>query len=136
MEINSLGMLQAMPGRREKLGRRILEVPVNLERTELRDPRSGFIAYVPKGSIASGRRLVESGAGVFPCTACHGPGLKGDGAAPPLAGRSPSYLYRQLTDFKRGSRRGVNADMMRPEVANLTDDMRLDIAAYIASLDP
>jgi hypothetical protein len=25
---------------------------------------------------------------------------------------------------------------MKPEVANMTDDMRLDIAAYLASLEP
>ena len=39
----------------EPLGRRIVESPVNAEHTELlRNPRSGFIAYVPKGSVARG----------------------------------------------------------------------------------
>jgi hypothetical protein len=33
------------------MGQRIIETPENLERTELRDDRSGFIAYVPAGSV-------------------------------------------------------------------------------------
>jgi cytochrome c553 len=135
-EINGHNMLQVARGKKEPIGKRILEVPENLERTELRDFRSGFVAYVPRGSIARGRKLVESGAGAFPCAACHGPGLRGNGQIPARAGHSPSYIMRQLTDFKRGTRRGAGADMMRPEVANLNDDMRLDISAYIASLNP
>ena len=70
------------------------------------------------------------------CAACHGPTYKGNGSVPALAGRSPSGLVRQLHDFKTGSRNGAGAAMMKPEVANMTDDMRLDIAAYLASLDP
>jgi cytochrome c553 len=135
-DIAQRNMLVVMPGRREPIGKRILEVPVNLEKTELRDSHSGFIAYVPKGSIARGRKLVESGAGAFPCAACHGPTYKGNGAVPALAGRSPSGLVRQLYDFKHGSRSGPAADMMKPEVANITADMRLDIAAYLGSLTP
>ena len=126
----------AQDGTRERLGQRIIEVPENLERTELRDSRSGFIAYVPRGAIARGRKLVESGAGAFPCAACHGPSYKGNGAVPALAGRSPSGIVRQLYDFKHGSRGGPAADMMKPEVACMTADMRLDIAAYLASLTP
>jgi len=36
---------------REPIGQRIIETPEDLERTELRDARSGFLAYVPAGSI-------------------------------------------------------------------------------------
>jgi cytochrome c553 len=40
---------------KEPIGERIIETPVNTEATEvLRDPRSGFIAYVPLGSIKKG----------------------------------------------------------------------------------
>jgi len=135
-EISSHNMLiKAGPGR-EPLGMRIIEMPENLDRIELRDPRTGFVAYVPKGAIARGKRLVESGAGAFPCAACHGPGYKGNGSVPALAGRSPSELVRQLYDFKSGSRSGEGAAMMKPEVATMNDQMRLDIAAYLSSLDP
>ena len=58
------------------------------------------------------------------------------GAVPALAGRSPSQIVRQLYDFKAGTRNGANAAMMKPEVAHMNDDMRIDIAAYLASLNP
>jgi cytochrome c553 len=43
---------------KEPLGVRIIETPEDPERTEiLRDPRSGFIAYVPVGSLKKGEAL-------------------------------------------------------------------------------
>lgn len=128
--------LRTIPGRREPIGQRIIEVSQNRKKSGPHGSRFEFVAYVPKGSIARGRKLVESGAGAFPCAACHGPTFRGNGAVPALAGRSPSGLVRQLHDFKHGSRGGPAADMMKPEVANMTADMRLDIAAYLASLTP
>lgn len=44
------------PGATEPIGLRILEMPEDLERTELRDAASGFVAYVPIGSVAAVRR--------------------------------------------------------------------------------
>lgn len=134
--VGDRNMLNVVAGPKEKIGKRILELPVSLERTEWRDSKSGFIAYVPKGAIARGKALVESGAGAFPCAACHGPDYKGNGNVPALAGRSPAQITRQLYDFKAGTRNGPGADMMKPEVVNMTDDMRIDIAAYLASLNP
>ena len=134
--VGDRNMMNVVPGPKEAIGKRILELPVNLERTEWRDSKSGFIAYVPKGAIARGKRLVESGGGAFPCAACHGPDYKGNGNVPALAGRSPAQITRQLYDFKAGTRNGEGAAMMKPEVANMNDDMRIDIAAYLASLDP
>lgn len=134
--ISSHSMLLAVPGPKEKIGQRIIETPENIERIELRDARTGFIAYVPKGSIARGKALVESGGGAFPCAACHGPQYKGNGSVPALAGRSPSYLVRQLIDFQTGMRGGPGADMMKPEVAHMSAQNRIDVAAYLASLNP
>src|SRR3954454_24324674 len=56
----SVGMyVPAEEGGTEPLGDRIIEVPENAEASEvLRNPRSGFIAYVPKGSIEKGKELV------------------------------------------------------------------------------
>src|SRR5580698_10822398 len=43
----------------EPLGNRIIETPVSPEDTEpLRNPRSGFIAYVPPGTLKRGEELV------------------------------------------------------------------------------
>lgn len=123
---------------REPLGRRIVEIPQDRELTELRDPRSGFVAYVPVGSIAQGEHLVTTGGGgkTLPCTMCHGPELKGFSAIPPIAGRSASYLVRQIYDIQSGVRAGAGDEFMRRVMAKLTMDDMIAIAAYLASLDP
>jgi cytochrome c553 len=125
-------------GGTEPLGNRILETPEHLERTELRDSHSPFVAYVPVGSIKRGETLALAGGSgkTTRCDVCHGPGLRGLGPVPGLAGRSPSYTMRQLFDFKTLARNGVWADLMKPVVAKLTEDDMLALAAYTASLEP
>ncbi len=122
----------------EPLGNRILETPVNAEATEvLRDPHSGFTAYVPVGAVKKGELLATKGGGkTVACATCHGPGLKGLGPVPALAGRSPSYLMRQMFDMQQGFRKGTWTELMKPVVANLTTDDMLNLAAYTASLAP
>jgi cytochrome c553 len=122
----------------EPLGDRIVETPVNGEATEvLRDPHSSFIAYVPVGSVKKGELLVTKGGGkTIACATCHGAGLKGLGPVPPLAGRSPSYLTRQMFDMQNDFRKGSWTELMKPVVEHLTTDDMLDIAAYAASLNP
>ena len=122
----------------EPLGNRIVESPVNAEHTELlRDPRSGFIAYVPKGSVARGKELAMFGnEGVTACTVCHGQDLNGLAIVPSLRGRSPSYIARQLADMKEGKRRGAWTPLMAPVVASLGADDILNLAAYLTSLEP
>jgi cytochrome c553 len=118
----------------EPIGNRIVEAPEDVERFELRDPRSGFIAYVPPGSMQKGAALVASGGGkTIPCGVCHGPDLHGLGPVPAIAGRSPSYLMRQLWDMKQAARKGTWSPLMKPVVENLTQDDMLAIVAYVAS---
>jgi cytochrome c553 len=120
-------------GEKEPIGVRIVETPENPERTEiLRDPRSGFIAYAPVGSIKKGEALARSGE----CALCHGPGLQGLGPVPGIAGRSPSYITRQMYDMQAGARRGEWAELMKPVVAKMTDADFVNISAYVASLMP
>lgn len=126
-------------GATEPIGRRIIEMPDDVERTEaLRDPRSGFTAYVPVGSLQAGKALVETGGGgkTERCAICHGTGLRGLGPVPPLAGRSPSYLMRQLFDIQQGARNGAWSELMLPAVKNLTEDEMMTISAYVASMTP
>jgi cytochrome c553 len=122
----------------EPLGQRIVEMPENLERTELRDGASGFVAYVPPGSIAAGEALVKGGGNgrTQACGVCHGADLKGLGPVPPLAGRSPSYTVRQLFDLQQGNRKGAWSALMKAAVERLTVDDMVAIAAYTASREP
>jgi cytochrome c553 len=125
-------------GGSEPIGDRVIEVSENLERTELRDPTSGFIAYVPKGSLERGKLLVTTGDNgtTMACTMCHGPNLKGTGNIPSIAGRSPSQMTRQLIDFQNGSRNGAMAPMMKGVVAKLTFADIVAITGYLASQAP
>jgi cytochrome c553 len=123
---------------KEPLGQRIIETPLNAEGTEvLRDARSGFTAYVPMGSIKKGEALVTTGAGkTTQCGLCHGASLTGLGPVPGLAGRSPSYLVRQLYDMQQGARKGTWTELMKAVVSKLTDDDLVAIAAYTSSRTP
>jgi cytochrome c553 len=131
-------MLAKVPGGAvEPLGERIIEMPVDLERAENRDSRTPYLAYVPVGSIAKGSSLVATGnAGrTLQCGTCHGPELKGLGDVPRLAGRSPSYLMRQLFDYKSGTRTGASG-LMKVVVANLSQDDMIAIVSYLSSRNP
>jgi cytochrome c553 len=126
----------------EPIANRILEMPEDAHQTEyLRNPHSGYIAYVPPGSLKRGEALVQNGltangAKVTPCTACHGVDLRGLGPVPPLAGRSPSYIARQLYDMQHGNRNGLWTVLMAPVINDLKEEDLLTAAAYLASLQP
>jgi cytochrome c553 len=126
-------------GGKEPLGQRIVEAPVDAEATEvLRDSRSTFIAYVPVGSIKKGEALATTGGGgkTTQCGICHGADLKGVGPVPSIAGRSPSYIARQLYDMQAGTRNGLWTSLMKPVVSKLTEQDVINIAAYAASRTP
>jgi cytochrome c553 len=119
-------------GGTEPIGHRILQIPADPFRTEIRDPHSGFIAYVPVGSIAKGEALVKSGN----CANCHGANLQGAGEVPRLAGLQPLFVARQLFDLQYGSSDGAGAAPMKPVVAGLREDDIIAIASYLGSLPP
>lgn len=124
-------------GGRESLGQRLLEFTPDAGRHENRDDTLQYVAYVPIGSLKRGSALALSGAGLTQaCVSCHGGALQGVGLTPPLAGRSPSYLIRQLLAFQTGARAGPNAQLMLPVVARMAIGDMIDIAAYTASLNP
>jgi len=131
-------LVASQPGATESIGQRIIEMPENLERTELRDSASGFVAYVPVGSIEKGQALVATGGAgkTIPCGICHGADLKGLGPVPALAGRSPSYIVRQLYDIQHGVRNGQWTELMKPVAAQLSEEDMVSIAAYTASRAP
>jgi len=125
-------------GRMEPIGARIIEVPEDPERVTCRDPHTGFVAYVPTGSIAKGEALATTGGGgkTTACVACHGPQLTGLGPVPRIAGHSPNYIVRQLAGFQVGARNSELDQLMKGVVANLTQDDIISLAAYVASRSP
>ena len=72
----------------------------------------------------------------MPCETCHGPDLRGVDAVPGIAGRSPSYLVRQIYDFQQHTREGSAGALMAPVVEKLSHDDMIALAAYVSSLKP
>jgi cytochrome c553 len=120
----------------EPIGSRIIEMPVNNELVELRDYRAegSFVAYVPPGSVKKGEALATSGAKVTRCSVCHGSDLQGMGPVPGIAGRSPSYVARQLHDMQAGTRKGPWVILMKPVLEKMSGDDILNVTAYVSSL--
>jgi cytochrome c553 len=137
MPLNGLSTL--LEGKeREPLAGRLVELPLELRRHELHDPMAEYVAYVPRGSLARGRKLAAGDAahGVKGCTSCHGPALRGVGLVPPLAGRSPSYILRQLVAFRTGARATPASAPMQEVAARLSIDDMVAAAAFAGSRRP
>jgi cytochrome c553 len=124
-------------GGTEPIGRRIIQIPEDPMRTAIRDPHSGFIAYVPPGSIARGDALARTGDGkTIQCALCHGDALTGLGEVPRIAGLQPVYIARQLMTMQNGTSAGANAALMRKVVVKLSEDDIIALSAYLGSLPP
>jgi cytochrome c553 len=133
------GLATILPGKeREAVGDRLVEVAVDLRRHELHDPMAEYVAYVPRGSLKRGRALAAGlpGSSVKGCTGCHGADLRGVKQVPPLAGRYPSYLLRQLIAFRTGARNGATSAPMHEVTAALSLQDMVAAAAYAGSRAP
>ena len=128
----------AADGATEPIGTRIIVLPVNAAEAKLRDPRFGFIDYVPPGSIARGDQLATTGGGgkTIQCAICHGPELKGLGEVPPIVGKTGTYIFRQLHDMQTGARKGPWVELMKAVVVKLDDADMIALAAYLESRNP
>jgi cytochrome c553 len=127
----------------EDLDGRLLEVTQDLTRHERRDDRLEYLAYVPPGALARGKSLALGGKSsadnqqrTVACTQCHLGNLKGTDQIPPIAGRSPTYLLRQLLAFRNGARVNEKSAQMNPVVEKLTLEEMIDVVAYVSSLYP
>ncbi len=130
----------AIPGAGdEPLGERLLEFAPDPALHEQRDDHMQYVAYAPRGSLQRGRSLAQKGADgdlAVACITCHGNRLQGMGLVPRIAGRSPTYLIRQLLAFQTGARAGATGQPMLPVVAKLKIGDMIDVVAYSASLEP
>jgi cytochrome c553 len=122
----------------EPIGNRIIETTADPARLDIGDSQVGWVAYVPVGSIKKGKELAMNGANgkSQPCATCHGPDMRGTQLAPPIAGRGPSYMVRQLWNIQHGFRSGPETLPMQLVVENLTLKEIVPLIAYISSLDP
>jgi len=135
--IESWMLVPSRGGATEAIGDRVIELPLHVEQAKMGDERVRFVAYVAPGSLARGRSLASTGAGgTIACTACHGADLRGVANIPPLAGRSPTYLTRQMVQFALGNRHGDACVPMQQEVARLSLGDMVAVAAYAGSLKP
>ena len=125
-------------GGTEPIGQRIIVVPEDEDIVLNRDPLKGFVAYVPKGAIAKGEALARTGGDgkTVACAICHGPTLHGLADIPPLAGRTPNHMVRQMFMIQNGDRAGPQSALMAQVVAKLSVEDMLNLAAYAASLEP
>jgi cytochrome c553 len=123
-------------GGTEPIGDRIIEIADDVERFVSRDTRVTFTANVPVGSIKKGRDLATRKIANMNCGTCHGKDLKGSGDVPGIAGKSPTYIFRQLYDYKHGVRAGPVSAAMMPSVEKLTTNDMIALAAYAGSLKP
>jgi cytochrome c553 len=124
-------------GAREPIGERIIETSTDIVSHVVGDYHVENVAWVPPGSITHGAMIASKGAGkALPCESCHGPTLRGVGDIPPLAGRSPTYIVRELIRFRLGQRTNPGAAPMRFEASQLTLKDMVDVAAYAASRKP
>lgn len=132
----------------EPIAGRIVETPEDEQQSEyVRNPHSGFVAYVPPGSLATGKVLAETGGTridgtqvisgrATACITCHGVDLRGVEDVPAIAGRSASYIARQLWDIQQGTRNGSGVALMKAAIAKLTPDDIVALSAYVASRPP
>jgi len=129
-------------GETEPLGDRMMEISDNIEHHEMRDPNETFTVYVRPGTLSKGRALAVTAPETSPtrCATCHGLDLRGGTTGttigPPIAGRSPLYLLRQLIGFRTKSRNGTTSAPMQTVTASLSLDDMIAAAAYAGSRAP
>ncbi|MGB3270078.1 MAG: c-type cytochrome [Rhodanobacter sp.] len=124
-------------GAREPTGERIVEVPVSFDDYRHGSDRTRYVAYVPPGSIARGAVIAARGSGGLPaCESCHGAKLQGTELIPPLAGRSPTCIVRELLLFRGNQRSNPAAAPMRLQASRLTVGDMIAVAAYAGSRTP
>ena len=122
-------------GGTEPIGSRIILIPDSAEGAQLRNPKSNFVAYVPKGSIARGKELAAGGGGkTMACGSCHGRVSRE--SAPCPASQARIRLYRSgssTTSSRAAGRASGGAD--EAVVEKLTLDDMIALSAYTASLN-
>jgi cytochrome c553 len=92
--------------------------------------------------VDAGKKIYEQGvpgSDIPPCSSCHGPQAKGDGAFPRLAGQLNDYIFRKLVNWsKERGQDPANPDtsaIMEPIAHGLTEPQIAAVAAYLSYLE-
>jgi len=136
-------ILDMLPGTADRAGTPATAASTTIERAVRRPWRACLATLLAGCSLLAGAAFAadepvmvgDAAAGQGKsavCAACHG----ADGKAlqptyPNLAAQHPSYLAKQLTNYRDGGR--VNA-LMSGQAANLTDQDILDLSAYFSEM--
>ena len=123
-------------GGTEPTGARIISVPEDDVLGERRDGHTGFVEYVPPGSVARGKALAEQAVAGITCATCHGRNLAGKGDIPGVAGRLALVMFRGLNDIAAGDRKTAGALAMKAAMPALDQDDMIALAAYVGTLPP
>lgn len=84
--------------------------------------------FVKNGNPSKGQELAKA------CAGCHGDkGISPSLAYPSLAGQLPTYLYKQLQDYKHGNRQDST---MNAVAQALSEQDAADLAAWYAAQPP
>lgn len=96
----------------------------------------------PRELVAAGKTIYEEGlpeANIPPCSSCHGPKAKGNGAFPRLAGQLNNYIIKQLVNWNK--ERGQDpakpdtSAIMEPIAHSLMEPQIAAVAAYLSYLE-
>ena len=77
--------------------------------THFKDLNPKPLGGAPKELASAGKKIYDEGVpetNVAPCSSCHGPEAKGEGAFPRLAGQLNDYVLQQAGELEQGARPG------------------------------
>jgi cytochrome c553 len=110
--------------------------------THFKDLNPKPLGGAPRELANAGKKIYDEGVpetNVAPCSSCHGPEAKGEGAFPRLAGQLNDYVVNKLANWSR--ERGQDKSkpdtsaIMEPIAHGLTEPQMKAVAAYLGSLE-
>jgi len=110
--------------------------------THFKDLNPKPLGGAPRELANAGKKIYDEGVpetNVAPCSSCHGPEAKGEGAFPRLAGQLNDYVSNKLVNWskERGQDKSKpdTSAIMEPIAHGLTEPQMKAVAAYLSSLE-
>ena len=110
--------------------------------THFKDLNPKPLGGAPRELANAGKKIYDEGVpetNVAPCSSCHGPEAKGEGAFPRLAGQLNDYVSNKLVNWskERGQDKSKpdTSAIMEPIAHGLTEPQIKAVAAYLSSLE-